>query len=99
MPNNISIMEALRRVSKTAQEYTLKNTPHVISERVVVTIPAASISAKKTEIDNLTNDSVPVEIPVDGAVTFDSTKSYYVKYNNVQYSALYDGHVVAIAGD
>ena len=99
MPNNISIMEALRRVSKTAQEYIDKNTPHVISERVVVTVPAASISAKKTEIDNLTNDSVPVQIPVGDTVTFDSTKSYYVKYNNVQYSALYDGNVVAIAGD
>ena len=81
-----------------AGDVQANNVPHVISERVVVTVPAASISAKKTEIDNAAPENA-VEIPVDGTVTFDSTKSYYVKYNNVQYSALYDGHVVAIERD
>ena len=73
-----------------AGDVQANNVPHVISEKVVLTVPAATISAKKTEIDNLINDnSEPVQIPVDGTVTYDPTKSYYVKYNNTQYHAIY----------
>lgn len=73
-----------------AGDVEANNVPYVASEKVVLTVPAASITAKKTEIDNLINDnSEPVQIPVDGTVTYDPTKSYYVKYNNTQYHAIY----------
>ena len=73
-----------------AGQVEANNVPYVASEKVVLTVPAASITAKKTEIDNLINDnSEPVQIPVDGTVTYDPTKSYYVKYNNTQYHAIY----------
>lgn len=73
-----------------AGQVEANNVPYVVSEKVVLTVPAASITAKKTEIDNLINDnSEPVQIPVDGTVTYDPTKSYYVKYNNTQYHAIY----------
>ena len=73
-----------------AGDVQANNVPYVASEKVVLTVPAASITAKKTEIDNLINDnSEPVQIPVDGTVTYDPTKSYYVKYNNTQYHAIY----------
>lgn len=73
-----------------AGQVEANNVPYVASEKVVLTVPATSITAKKTEIDNLINDnSEPVQIPVDGTVTYDPTKSYYVKYNNTQYHAIY----------
>ena len=71
-----------------AGDIQANNVPHVISEKVVLTVPAASITAKKAEIDNLTDDSEPVEIKVNGSMTFDPTKSYYLKYNNKEYQVL-----------
>lgn len=71
-----------------AGDVQANNVPYVVGEKVVLTIPAATISAKKTEIDNNTDDSEPVQIPVDGVVTFDPTKSYYLKYNNKEYQVL-----------
>ena len=70
-----------------AGDVQANNIPHVISEKVVLTVPAASISAKKTEIINAAGNIV--QIPVDGAVTYDPTKSYYAKYNNTQYHVIY----------
>lgn len=67
-----------------AGDVQANNVPYVISEKVVLTVPAASISAKKSEIDNNSRET-PVQIPVNGTVTYDSTKSYYLKYNNIQY--------------
>ena len=81
-----------------AGDVQANNVPHVISERVVVTVPAASISAKKTEIDN-NNGADPVRISVDTTVTYDPTKSYYVKYNNTQYHVVYTEGVFGIVGD
>ena len=82
-----------------AGDVQANNVPHVASEKVVLTIPAASISAKKSEIDNANQDN-PVEIPVDGAVTYDPTKSYYLKYNNREYYAVHgDGGMLTIVED
>ena len=82
-----------------AGDVQANNVPHVASEKVVLTIPAASISAKKTEIDNANQDN-PVEIPVNGTVTVDPTKSYCLKYNNKEYYAVYgDGGMLAIVED
>ena len=82
-----------------AGDVQANNVPHIVSENAVLTIPAASISAKKTEIDNLTNDSEPVRIHVDGTVTYDPTKLYYLKYNNKEYSASTNEGRFMIVGD
>ena len=82
-----------------AGDVQANNVPHIVSENAVLTIPAATITAKKTEIDNLTNDSDPVTIPVDGTVTYDPTKLYYLKYNNKQYSASTNEGRFMIVGD
>ena len=82
-----------------AGDVQANNVPHVVSEKVVLTVPAATITAKKTEIDNLTNDSEPVRIPVDGTVTYDPTKLYYLKYNNKQYSVSTNEGKFMIVGD
>ena len=82
-----------------AGDVQANNVPHIVSENAVLTIPAATITAKKTEIDNLTNDSEPVRIPVDGTVTYDPTKLYYLKYNNKQYSASTNDGRFMIVGD
>jgi hypothetical protein len=71
-----------------AGDVQANNVPYVVGEKVVLTVPAATITEKKTEIDNLTDDSEPVQISVDGVVTFDPTKSYYLKYNNKEYQVL-----------
>ena len=80
-----------------AGDVQANNVPHVISEKVVLTVPAASISAKKTEIINAAGNIV--QIPVDGAVTYDPTKSYYAKYNNTQYHVIYVDGGFSIIGD
>lgn len=67
-----------------AGDVRANNIPYVANEKVVLTVPAASITAKKTEIDDNSRET-PVQIPVNGTVTYDSTKSYYLKYNNIQY--------------
>lgn len=72
------------------------NLPYVISEKVVLTVPAASITAKKTEIDNA-NKKNPVQITVNGTITCDPAKSYCVKYNGIQYSGVYITDRVTIA--
>ena len=82
-----------------AGDVQANNVPHIASEKVVLTIPAATITAKKTEIDNLTNDSDPVTIPVDGTVTYDPTKLYYFKYNNIEYSASTNNGLFMAVGD
>ena len=92
MPNNISIMEALRRVSKTAQEYTLKNTPHVISDDVIITIPAASIVKADYEDAIATGESYYV--PITGEVPdINSDDEYRIRYNNVEYKAHIDNDI------
>lgn len=81
-----------------AGDVQANNVPHVISEKVVLTVPAATISAKKTEIDNA-NKNNPVQITIDGTVTFDPTKSYYLKYNNKEYPSLTSDGTFLITGD
>ena len=80
-----------------AGDVQANNVPYVASEKVVLTVPAASISAKKTEIINAAGNIV--QIPVDGAVTYDPTKSYYAKYNNTQYHVIYVDGGFSIIGD
>ena len=79
-----------------AGDVQANNVPYVISEKVVLTVPAASISAKKSEIDNA-NKNNPVQITIDGTVTYDPAKSYCVKYNGIQYSGVYITDRVTIA--
>ena len=81
-----------------AGDVQANNVPYVASEKVVLTVPAATITAKKTEIDNATEDE-PVQIPVDGSVTCDPTKSYYLKYNNIEYPAVYFNTIFIVNGD
>lgn len=81
-----------------AGDVQANNVPYVISEKVVLTVPAASISAKKSEIDNNTGAD-PVRISIDTTVTYDPTKSYYVKYNNTQYHVVYTEGVFGIVED
>lgn len=90
MANNISIMEALRRVSKTAQEYALKNTPHVISEEVLLTIPASSIN--KDDYNTAINGGGSYYIQITDTIpsNFDENDEYFIKYNNVEYPCIYD---------
>ena len=80
-----------------AGDVQANNIPHVISEKVVLTVPAATITEKKTEIINAAGNIV--QIPVDGAVTYDPTKSYYAKYNNTQYHVIYVDGGFRIIGD
>ena len=82
-----------------AGDVQANNVPHVVSEKVVLTVPAATITEKKTEIDNLTDDSEPVQIPVDGAMTYDATKLYYFKYNNIEYFASTNNGLFMAVGD
>lgn len=79
-----------------AGDVQANNVPYVISEKVVLTVPAASISAKKSEIDNA-NKKNPVQITVNGTITCDPAKSYCVKYNGIQYSGVYITDRVTIA--
>lgn len=81
-----------------AGDVQANNVPHVISEKVVLTVPAATISAKKTEIDNA-NKNNPVQITIDGTVTYDPTKSYYLKYNDIEYPSLTSDGTFLITGD
>ena len=71
-----------------AGDVQANNVPHVASEKVVLTVPAATISAKKTEIDKASMGA-PVQINLNGTLTYDPTKSYYLKYNNKEYSGIY----------
>ena len=82
-----------------AGDVQANNVPYVASEKVLLTVPAATITAKKTEIDNLTDDSEPVLIPVDSTLTYDPTKTYYLKYNNKQYSVSTNHGTFMIVGD
>ena len=81
-----------------AGDVQANNIPHVISEKVVLTVPAASISAKKTEIDKATQEN-PAQINITGNVAYDSTKSYYLKYNNKEYPSVYSTGMFYIAED
>ena len=81
-----------------AGDVQANNVPHVISEKVILTVPAATISAKKTEIDNA-NKNNPVQITIDGTVTYDPTKSYYLKYNDIEYPSLTSDGTFLITGD
>ena len=82
-----------------AGDVQANNVPHIASEKVVLTIPAASISAKKTEIDNATDEGRTISIKVDTTIVYDLTKSYYVKYNNTEYHALYLNGALGAAGN
>lgn len=79
-----------------AGDVQANNVPYIISEKVVLTVPAATITAKKTEIDNA-NKKNPVQITVNGTITCDPAKSYCVKYNGIQYSGVYITDRVTIA--
>ena len=74
------------------------NVPYVASEKVVLTVPAASISAKKTEITNASLDR-PVTINVGNTMVYDPTKIYCLKYNNIQYRGVYITDRVTIMED
>ena len=81
-----------------AGDVQANNIPHVISEKVVLTVPAATITEKKTEIDKATQEN-PAQINVTGTVTYDSTKLYYLKYNNKEYFAAYSTGKFTSYGD
>ena len=81
-----------------AGDVQANNVPHVVSEKVVLTVPAATITEKKTEIANA-NIGNSVQIPVDGTVEYDPTKLYYLKYNNKEYSAAHGDTGFIIMGD
>ena len=81
-----------------AGDVQANNVPYTVSEKVVLTVPAATITEKKTEIDKATQEE-PAQINVTGTVAYDSTKSYYLKYNNKEYPALYSMSMFYIAGD
>ena len=81
-----------------AGDVQANNIPHVISEKVVLTVPAATITEKKTEIDKATQEN-PAQINVNGTVTYDSTKLYYLKYNNKEYFAAYSTDKFTSYGD
>ena len=81
-----------------AGDVQANNMPYTVSEKVVLTVPAATITEKKTEIDKATQER-PAQINVTGTVAYDSTKSYYLKYNNKEYPALYSMSMFYIAGD
>lgn len=80
------------------KKYVDDNVPHVISEKVVLTVPAATITAKKTEIDNA-NLEQPVTISIDSTMAYDPTKIYCLKYNNIQYRGVYITDRVTIMED
>ena len=81
-----------------AGDVQANNVPYTVSEKVVLTVPAATITEKKTEIDKATQER-PAQINVTGTVAYNSTKSYYLKYNNKEYPALYSMSMFYIAGD
>ena len=81
-----------------AGDVQANNVPYTVSEKVVLTVPAATITEKKTEIDKATQER-PAQINVTGTVAYDSTKSYYLKYNNKEYPAVYSTGMFYIAGD
>ena len=81
-----------------AGDVQANNVPHTVSEKVVLTVPAATITEKKTEIDKATQER-PAQINVTGTVAYDSTKSYYLKYNNKEYPAVYSTGMFYITGD
>ena len=80
------------------KKYVDDNVPHVVSEKVVLTVPAATITAKKTEIDNA-NLEQPATISIDNTMVYDPTKIYCLKYNNIQYRGVYITDRVTIAED
>ena len=57
------------------KKYVDEAVPHVISEEVVLTIPAS-------DVQTLINDTV-IDIPFSG--TFDTSKTYYAEYDNKEY--------------
>ena len=81
-----------------AGDVQANNVPYVVSENVVLTVPAATITAKKTEIDNATEEE-NAQITIDGTVTYDPTKSYYLKYNNKEYPASASEDIFMIVED
>ena len=81
-----------------AGDVQANNVPHVVSEKIVLTVPAATITGKKTEIDNASLDH-PVTINIDGTMVYDPTKTYCLKYNNMQYSGVYIADRITIAED
>ena len=81
-----------------AGDVQANNVPYVVGEKVVLTIPAATINAKKTEIDNASLNR-PVTINVDGTMVYDPTKTYCLKYNNKEYHAVYIPDRFTIAED
>ena len=81
-----------------AGDVKANNLPYVVGEKVVLTVPAATINAKKTEIDNASLNR-PVTINVDGTMVYDPTKTYCLKYNNKEYHAVYITDRFTIAED
>lgn len=81
-----------------AGDVQANNVPCIASEKVVLTVPAATITGKKTEIDKATGNN-PVTITVNSALIYDPTKSYYLKYSNKQYSALINDDTFLIMED
>ena len=82
---NISIAEALQRVSKTVQEYINKNTPHIVSEDVILTIPASSIV--KADYETAKSNNEPYYVKITGTATeeFNENNLYSVKYDGKEY--------------
>lgn len=81
-----------------AGDVQANNVPYVVGEKVVLTVPAATINAKKTEIDNASLNR-PVTINVGGTMVYDPTKTYCLKYNNKEYHAVYITDRFTIAED
>ena len=87
---NISIAEALQKVSKTAHEYINKNTPHVISEDVILTIPASSIVKADYETAKANDEPYYVAITDTVAEEFNENNIYSVKFNEKEYDCSYE---------
>ena len=81
-----------------AGDVQANNVPYVVGEKVVLTVPAASITENKSNIISpAVMDNSP-QITVSGTVTYDPTKIYCLKYNNKEYSVIYDNskfHTIA----
>ena len=85
----ISITEALRKVSETVHEYVDKNTPHIISKDVILTIPASSIVKADYETAKSNHEPYFVKITDTVAEEFNENNIYSVKFNEKEYECSY----------
>ena len=81
-----------------AGDVQANNIPHVVGEKVVLTIPAETLTERKAQIDKATQEH-PIGIVVTDNPTYDPTKSYYLKYNNKEYLAVYGMNEFNIVND